>query len=152
MDKEVLINDLMDFFRNYKRLAQKRVVKQNLSMTHLIALRFLLNHGASSMGDIAECLNLTHGAVTGVVDRLEGRDFVERIYPAEDRRMVKVKLTEAGEAVLTEIFDSSRGDLENVLQFLNETEQAEVARAFALLSGAFKQYENSIERTSHAGK
>lgn len=54
------------------------------------ALCLLLLHGPAPAGRLAELTNLTTGAVTGVVDRLEKGGFVRRDVDPADRRKVIV--------------------------------------------------------------
>ena len=58
--------------------------------TDLGALCLLLLHGPAPAGRLAELTNLTTGAVTGVVDRLEKGGFVRREVDPADRRKVIV--------------------------------------------------------------
>jgi DNA-binding MarR family transcriptional regulator len=58
--------------------------------TDLGALCLLLLHGPAPAGRLAELTNLTTGAVTGVVDRLEKGGFVRRDVDPADRRKVIV--------------------------------------------------------------
>src|SRR5581483_10696196 len=57
--------------------------------------------GPMTAGQLAERLSLTTGAVTSVIDRLEGQNIVHRITDPKDRRKVVVhadpkKLEECG--------------------------------------------------------
>jgi DNA-binding MarR family transcriptional regulator len=56
--------------------------------TDLGALCLLLLHGPAPAGRLAELTDLTTGAVTGVVDRLEKGGFVRREVDPADRRKV----------------------------------------------------------------
>jgi DNA-binding MarR family transcriptional regulator len=47
-------------------------------------------------GDLARATNLTTGAVTGVIDRLEKAGLVSRVRDRVDRRKVHVRMTAAG--------------------------------------------------------
>jgi DNA-binding MarR family transcriptional regulator len=81
-------------------------------------------------GELAQAVGLSRGAVTTVLDRLEGRGFVERRRDPEDRRRVTVKLTpeanrlawEAygplGEMGLPTLAERSDEDLETIISFL----------------------------------
>jgi DNA-binding MarR family transcriptional regulator len=61
-----------------------------LNPTDLGALCLLLLHGPAPAGRLAELTGLTTGAVTGVIDRLEGGGFVRREVDVADRRKVIV--------------------------------------------------------------
>ena len=49
-------------------------------------------------GDLARASGLTTGAITGVIDRLEGAGLARREGDADDRRKVYVRMTAAGRA------------------------------------------------------
>ena len=61
-----------------------------LNPTDLGSLCLLLLHGPAPAGRLAELTGLTTGAVTGVIDRLEGGRFVRREVDPTDRRKVIV--------------------------------------------------------------
>jgi DNA-binding MarR family transcriptional regulator len=65
-----------------------------ISATDLDCIAQLLEFGSASAGQLAEALNLTSGAITGVIDRLEAARFVEREADPGDRRRVIVRLTD----------------------------------------------------------
>lgn len=51
---------------------------------------------------IADNINLSAATVTSILDRLEGRELVQRIRSTEDKRRVGVFLTEKGQELLNE--------------------------------------------------
>ena len=63
-----------------------------ISPTDLETMDILSTHGPLTAGRLAELTGLTTGAITGVVDRLEGSGFVRRERDADDRRRVIVHL------------------------------------------------------------
>jgi DNA-binding MarR family transcriptional regulator len=66
-----------------------------LNATDLEALDLLVRHGPLTAGRLAELTGLTTGAITGLVDRLERRGYVQREPHPSDRRSVVVRpLTE----------------------------------------------------------
>ncbi len=62
-----------------------------LGITEMKALSILLREGPCSAGQLASALNLTSGAVTGVVDRLVARGFARRTPDERDRRKVTIE-------------------------------------------------------------
>jgi len=78
------------------------------------------------MSDLARAVSLTKAGLTALVDRLETRGFVERISDAGDRRVIRIVLTEDGEAAFREAARVHvAGINEHVVQHLTE-EQARV--------------------------
>jgi len=63
----------------------------NLNNTDHTCLH-LLKTGPMTPGELAVATNLTTGAVTSVLDRLERRGFVKRAHDSEDRRRIIVSV------------------------------------------------------------
>lgn len=53
-------------------------------------LGLILQHKSLTAGDIAKLTGLTTGAVTGLIDRLEKKQLLERQFPSNDRRKVLI--------------------------------------------------------------
>ena len=68
----------------------------NYSANEKSLLRFLRDHGPAVMSDLSAHLRLALSSTTGVVDRLVERKVVKRVRPEEDRRTVRVMLTNRG--------------------------------------------------------
>jgi DNA-binding MarR family transcriptional regulator len=69
---------------------QSEAAKLGLNPTDARALGVLDETGPVSAGRLAELLSLTTGAVTGVLDRLEGAGLVRRESDTQDRRRILV--------------------------------------------------------------
>src|SRR5579863_8198945 len=67
--------------------------KLGLNATDTRSLDLITRAGDSELtaGDLGRATGLTTGAITGILDRLEGAGFVERIRDANDRRRVIVR-------------------------------------------------------------
>jgi DNA-binding MarR family transcriptional regulator len=76
----------------YAFFAQAVAAQLGIAPTDLECLALLEDQGPASAGQLAEVLNLTTGAITGVVDRLVAAGFVVRESDPADRRRVIVQL------------------------------------------------------------
>ena len=81
--------NLDDAFDN---LAAQRL---GVNETDLHCLNIIENAGGVTAGELAAESGLTTGAVTGVIDRLERKEFARRVSDPSDRRRVKVEVTKA---------------------------------------------------------
>jgi DNA-binding MarR family transcriptional regulator len=82
-------------------LSSRDLARQhNLTATQLLCLRLLKEHEALSAGSLAKALSLSPQTATGLVDRLEARELVERVRSTSDRRCVLVSLSDAGSALI----------------------------------------------------
>jgi DNA-binding MarR family transcriptional regulator len=66
--------------------------RMKVGVTDAKCRSILLQHGRMTAGELARRLGLTTGAVTGVIDRLEGARLVRRATDSADRRRVVVEL------------------------------------------------------------
>jgi DNA-binding MarR family transcriptional regulator len=58
---------------------------------------------AESAAEICKEISYDPGSMTRMLDRLEGKNFLRRIYSREDRRKLKLELTEQGLATYPEV-------------------------------------------------
>lgn len=65
-----------------------------INSSDLECLDLILMGGPASAGEIGRRTGLTSGAVTGLIDRLERQELVERTADPHDRRKVLVKVRE----------------------------------------------------------
>lgn len=96
--------------------------RHSLSLVHLTVLTALEAEGALPMKRLAETLDVSDASATGIVDRMEKRGLVERRHGADDRRVVRVYPTPAGEQVFLDIAAHRREVLSKVLTELTEDE------------------------------
>lgn len=89
------------------------------------------------MGEIAEGVLVTTSGLTRVVDRLEQGGLVERLRVENDRRGVRVKLTESGAATLRIASDVHADGIRRYFAELIRPDEAEaLGRFFARLDAA----------------
>ena len=67
---------------------------------HQLLLAIRGHAGLPSIGDIAEHLLLRHHSVVELADRAQRSSLVERVDDDDDQRIVRLRLTETGEAAL----------------------------------------------------
>lgn len=119
-----------------KCASSERVMRRGLSMAQLHILHMLQRHGEMPMSRLADVLNVSLSNATGLVDRIEERGFVERSRVPEDRRIVLIRVTPAGQRLLDEIDALSEELLRSVLGRLDRSKLAGVGQAAAALRDA----------------
>lgn len=95
-----------------------------LSLVHLNVLTALEAEGPLSMRRLAEAMDVSDASATGIVDRMEKRGLVERRHATEDRRVVLVYSTAAGEQIFRDMAAHRRDILSRVLAELTEADMA----------------------------
>lgn len=77
----------------------------------LLAIKGQTNREWASISEIADSLQLRHHTVVGLIDRSEAAQLVARKPDPEDRRLVRVSLTEQGEAILSKMASHDSDEL-----------------------------------------
>jgi len=89
-----------------------------LSATQFMTLNLLPpNQGGIPMGELARRMNLQPATVAKTVDSLEARHMVARLRNAPDKRIILVKLTEAG----TQLQNAANGQFQQQIEALFQT-------------------------------
>ncbi len=101
-----------------------------MSLVHLNVLFILEADGPLPMRGLAEAMDVSQASATGIVDRMEQRGLVERQRDDEDRRVVRVAITDEGLQLVASMANERR---EHLVQMLGEFTDDELA---AFLTGA----------------
>jgi DNA-binding MarR family transcriptional regulator len=131
-----IIAGFREAFAELRCLGSERMHRAEISMTHFHLLSMLDRHGAMAMSRIAELLGVSLSNATGLIDRVEERGFVERVRVPDDRRVVHVRLTDAGTRMLREVELFKEDMMQGILARLDERQLRGVARAMTDLRQA----------------
>ncbi len=105
-----------------------------LSLTQIKLLHHLDDASSElTLKEAAESVHVSLPAASRVVDDLVRRGFVLRNEDAEDRRMKRVRLTDAGGAVIRRLNAARLIGFESFAQTLTGTEHEQLAQALATL-------------------
>jgi DNA-binding MarR family transcriptional regulator len=111
----------------------RRMRALDLTPPQSITLRKLLD-GPLPMGSVAEVLSCDASTLTGIADRLEERDLIQRQVDPADRRVKLLALTRAGR----DLVDSIDGPFTTEIPGLATLSDAERATLTGLLLRAFR--------------
>lgn len=116
-----------------KCASSERLVRMGISMAQLHILYTLQRSGEMPMSRLADVLHVSLSNATGLIDRMEERGFVERIRVPEDRRIVMIRVTDAGRRMLEEVDAIGSELLRSVFARIGRSQVAAVGRAIAEL-------------------
>jgi MarR family 2-MHQ and catechol resistance regulon transcriptional repressor len=114
------------------RLARRETLC-DLTPRQFGVLEALYHLGPMRPGEISAKLLKSGGNITLVVDNLERDGLVRRERSAEDRRVVKVSLTEAGRELISRVFPKHLADIVEEMSILMPKEQEELGRLCRIL-------------------
>src|SRR6059036_1600117 len=115
---------LMMAHRTLERLATRSIELSEVGLSDFAVMEMLLHKGPQPVNEIGRRVELTSGAITTAVDRLESRGLVTREAHPGDRRARIVRLTAAGEKKATKIFAGHKAAMDVAASALSKTERA----------------------------
>jgi len=100
---ESIGHQLVGLMTMMKREVEARMAKYDLTDAQWKPLWLLKIGRASTAIELAREMDVDAGAITRMVDRLEAKGLIERLRSDEDRRVVHLHLTKAGEATAEKV-------------------------------------------------
>lgn len=108
-----------------RHMEAKVLAEDRLSWTSFVVLWVLWVWGELESRDLAAAVGISRPTSTGVVKTLEARSLVRRSKTAEDRRLVRVRLTDPGRRKIEQLFPRFNAEEVSLTSHL-EPEQQEV--------------------------
>jgi MarR family 2-MHQ and catechol resistance regulon transcriptional repressor len=115
---------LMKAHRTFERLATRSIESSEVGLSDFAVMEMLLHKGPQPVNEIGRRVELTSGAITTAVDRLESRGLVTREAHPSDRRARIVRLTAAGEKQAARTFAGHKTAMDLAASGLSKTERA----------------------------
>lgn len=89
--------------KGFAKMQVNELFKGKITLGQFFILSYLDKSGESMMKDLAQAMNATTAAATGMVERLVRDGYCERVYDPKDRRAIHVKLTAKGLGLVKKI-------------------------------------------------
>ena len=131
--KEIIysIRRLMQAGELYSKELNK---KYSVSAAQLNCLLALYENGPLSISQIARHIMVNSSTVTGILDRLEQKDFVKRLRISADRRVITIELTDTGKMLAENAPPPIQQKIIDGLKKLSESEIDHIAFALTKLT------------------
>ena len=88
---------------------------EEVTLPQYRALVVLRTRGSQRAADLAGLLDVTPSTASRMIERLVRKRLVRRARSKDDRRTVRVHLTDAGEQVVVQVTDRRRAEIERIL-------------------------------------
>jgi DNA-binding MarR family transcriptional regulator len=106
------------------------------NMLQIHALLYMRDHEGMTMKQLAEHLKITSPSATSFVNRLVKLKWVERVTDPENRKLVRLRVSNQGNAMLQASMKQRKESMRNVLSLLSPADQESLARILTHLSQA----------------
>lgn len=131
-------------------LSQTIATRLGLNPTDLESLEIISRTGRITAGSLAQLSGLTTGAITGVIDRLEKREFVKREFDATDRRKVLVTLNKVkAEKEIYPFYESIAQGMEDILEKYSGSELATITGYLEIINAKTIEEIKKIKNFPH---
>src|SRR3954452_21485086 len=82
---------------------KEEMTRNKLSITEFSVLEVLYQKGKQTIQQIGNCILISSGSMTYVIDKLEQKGLIKRNDCPDDRRVIHVTLTDEGNELMNEI-------------------------------------------------
>ncbi len=103
-------SNLRKLFQTWMLLQKKLIRKEGITFGHLFFLRKIKAAGDLNLSNMAEYIGESRSAITGITDTLEKKGLVMRVRDDDDRRQIRVVLTDESKSLLRRL-ESERDHL-----------------------------------------
>jgi MarR family transcriptional regulator, lower aerobic nicotinate degradation pathway regulator len=117
-------------------ILERRAAEHDLSIIQ-VRLLGVLRDRMPTMNELGKLLGLDKSSVSGLVDRAERRGLVARSPSAEDRRAVRVRLTDCGRSLVSRAATSFGADVSAVLDLLPPSDRDALSATVSRLLVAY---------------
>jgi len=121
-DLREVVQDILKQFQSVNAAAANGPHVE-LKMQELRVVELLGNEGPRMMRQLAEYLAVAVNSVTSIVDGLETKQLVRRTRSDQDRRVIRVELTDAGREIYDSLVEVNLRLFRSMLGALSEEEQ-----------------------------
>jgi DNA-binding MarR family transcriptional regulator len=131
----------------FARHLENMVSAEGITAHQAMTLKMLKDRDQMcKMSDIAAMQFLTPAGATGIVDRLIHLGFVERKFDENDRRVILLALTTAGEKKLSVVDKKLREVMERFLERVSERDREASLRMIRKLKEFLKEELNALKK------
>ena len=127
-------HQLFSLMTMIRREVESRMAKHGLTDAQWKPLWLLKAGRASTANELAREMDIDAGAITRMVDRLEAKGMIERVRSGEDRRVVNLSLTKAGDATAAEVPHVLAAVNNDFLRGFSEAEWKQLRKLLARLA------------------
>jgi len=152
MDRAKLVQEIIQLQQQLgyalRQYAPEAWMDLSLTIGQLKSLIFIDSEGSTNLRKLATALRVTPPNMTAIVDRLVGQGLVSRQHNPEDRRMLILKTTDEGKALLAKLRERRISLMSGILTQLSLEELSALAQGFTALSRA-AEYDKGKNRDEY---
>jgi len=127
-DVDQILEAIIYLYTESRRITKEYARRASLTGPQLTVIKMLEGIGDLSLSELSERIRAQNSTVTGIIDRMEREGLVARMRSTEDRRVVKIKLTDKGARLAREIDVEPMEIFRKALDSLTRAEMGELMK------------------------
>lgn len=141
-DLEQFFATLQQFFKLMSQHTQESAVERAATILQASALDFIIENPNAIVSDLIAPLHISKSSATQLVERLVKAGFVERVHDTEDRRIVRLCITESGKKEATLLKQKLMEKMQKIFSKLPAEDLRELTRIHTYLNEVMKKEQN----------
>ena len=118
---------------SFKKNMANKFNSFNITGTQGMLVGIVHRHGQMKISDLSEKMGLSNSTVSGIVDRLEKQDLIERIRSNKDRRVVYITVTDKFKRRFQDNFCEIERNFEDIIEGVPSCEINKILEGLNLL-------------------
>lgn len=127
-----VLRPLVEAYLAFWRADSRHIRSMRLTPSQFDVIATLGDTDGMTCSDLSAATLVTKGTLTGVLDRLEAKGLISRDGVKGDRRCIRIRLTDKGEALFRKTFAAHAAFLRPYFERALTQKEAEQARALLL--------------------
>lgn len=140
-----ILEAVIYLYTESRRITKEVARRANLTGPQLTVVKMLEQIGDLSLSELSERIRAQNSTVTGIIDRMEREGLVVRARSSEDRRVVKIKLTDKGAKLAREIKVEPMEIFRSALESLSAQESRDLMK---ILTKIAKRVQASVSQAN----
>jgi DNA-binding MarR family transcriptional regulator len=99
-----LVKELVQAYQAFEAHSAAHIKEMGLTMTQFDIVATLGNQPPMTCKELGEKTLVSKGTMTGVLERLEAKGFIEKLMNTDDGRSYKIGLSKAGNKLFQKVF------------------------------------------------
>lgn len=126
---------LIDLTFEVSRLMRRKMASAtkddgSMNWLQMNALSLISEHEGVTMKEVAAFMKVSAPSATSFVNRLVKMQWVERTDDVTNRKLVRLKVTQAGKQILTEKIAQKKQMMRGIVSLLSDEDQTDMIRVF----------------------
>lgn len=135
------LKGIMDLFG---KAVKSEFKEKNLTSSQVMVIGILSHRKELKTSELSKELGLSNSTVSGILDRLEEKNLIERIRSEEDRRVIKVRVNKEFK---TSMASKYMGVEEKITNIINKSPNEEIDFILKGLENLRKMLEEEIQES-----